>query len=381
MAVLPEPPPALTHRRIQTELERKITSGEWPVGTRLPAEPELALELSVSRGTLRRALATLRARGLIEAAPGRGSHVISASPALQHVRRVAMVVPSVAKPYVGSIVQAVEDELHRHGYSMLFGNSGASREQEAGRVTRMLGDAVAGLIAYPIDYDPDADLYTELRLRGIPLVFVDRYLPSVPADTVIADNTGGAYQAVSHLASLGHRRIGFLSTDNVTTTSVAERLQGYRQAIQAAGLAYDDELVSCRIPVAATGWGASDRQKADTRRLISDFLTAAAPTAVFALHDRLAFDVHKAAAGIGWRVPEDLSVVGFDDDQMAQSLLPGLTTVHQPRDRMGRLAARLLLQRVQGSDEEPIRYSLATTFRERQSTAPPRASVPAVAPA
>ncbi len=377
--MLPEPARGLTHRRIQAELERRITSGEWPVGTRLPPEPELAVEMSVSRGTLRRALSALRARGLVEAAPGRGSHVISASPTLQRVRRVGVVVPSVAKPYVGGIVQAIEDELHQHGYSMLFGSSGASREQEAGRVARMLKDGVAGLIAYPIDYEPAATVYEELRLRGLPLVFVDRYLPSVAADTVIADNSRGAYEVVSHLAALGHRRIAFMSTDNITTTSVAERLQGYRQALEAAGLRPDDQIVSCQIPVGATGWAALDGQKAETRKVISDFLSGSAPTAVFALHDRLAFDVHEAATAMGWQVPQDLSIAGFDDDPVAQSLLRGLTTVRQPRERMGRLAARLLLERVQGSNEEPVRYSLSTTFLPGRSTAPPRTAAAAAA--
>lgn len=354
---------------------RRITTGEWPVGSRLPSEPVLALGLGISRGTLRRALAELRQQGLIEAVPGRGSHVISASPAGRHVRRIAVVVPSVARPYVGTIVQAIEDELHQHGYSVLFGSSGASRNQEDGRVRRMLEDGVAGLISYPIDFEPGIDLYAELHARGLPLVFVDRYLPSVPADAVIYDNVGGAYQAVEHLVGLGHRRIAFVSTDNLTTTSVAERLHGYRHALLAAGLDYNEDLVYCKVPLAATGSAASETEKADTRKLIADFLAVAAPTAVFALHDRLAFDVYQSAAALGWRVPEDLSVVGFNDDEPAHTLDPALTTIHQPRERIGRLAARMLLERIRGSEEEPVRYVLATTFVERDSTKPPRAAV------
>jgi DNA-binding LacI/PurR family transcriptional regulator len=202
----------------------------------------------------------------------------------------------------------------------------------------------------------------------------------VAADTVIADNSSGAYEVVSHLAALGHRRIAFLSTDNVTTTSVGERLYGYRQALEAAGIPYDDQHVFCRIPVGTTGWGAPDRQKAETRRLIAAFLSDLAPTAAFAIHDRLAFDVHEAASAIGWRVPEDLSIAGFDDDPVVQGVLRGLTTARQPRERMGRLAARLLVQRVQGSNEEPVRYSLSMTFLPGHSTAPPRTAAATAAP-
>ena len=365
--------PGSTHGRIRSELERRITGGAWPVGTRLPPEPVLARQLGVSRGTLRRALGTLREHGLIEAAPRRGSFVISAVRTTAQRRQIGVVVPSIAKPSAASLVQAIEDELHRHGYSMLFGSSGASSAQESGRVRRMLENGVSGFIAYPIDYEPDVGLYAELKASDVPLVFIDRYLPGLRADAVVADNVSGAYEAVKYLADIGHRRIGFVSTDNLATTSVADRLQGYRQALVAAGLTYDDELVLWRIPVAGAGWELTESQRSENGNLLCEFLSESSPTAVFTLHDRLAFHLHQAAAVLGRRVPDDLSIVAFSDDPLAQTLLPGLTVVEQPRDRIGRLAAQLLVRRIQGSGEEPARYSLATTFHLRRSTAPPSA--------
>jgi len=365
--------PGSTHGRIRSELERRITGGAWPVGTRLPPEPVLARQLGVSRGTLRRALGTLREHGLIEAAPRRGSFVISAVRTTAQSRQIGVVVPSIAKPSAASLVQAIEDELHRHGYSMLFGSSGASSAQESGRVRRMLENGVSGFIAYPIDYEPDVGLYAELKASDVPLVFIDRYLPGLRADAVVADNVSGAYEAVKYLADIGHRRIGFVSTDNLATTSVADRLQGYRQALVAAGLTYDDELVLWRIPVAGAGWELTESQRSENGNLLCEFLSESSPTAVFTLHDRLAFHLHQAAAVLGRRVPDDLSIVAFSDDPLAQTLLPGLTVVEQPRDRIGRLAAQLLVRRIQGSGEEPARYSLATTFHLRRSTAPPSA--------
>src|SRR3984893_5949514 len=365
------------HRRVYSVLEQRITTGAWPVGTRLPTEPEIAAQLGVSRGTLRRALGRLRERGLVDCAPGRGSYVRSASPSPRPGRpRVGgVLVPSVARPFVGALLAAIEDELHRLGYSMLVANSGVTPAQESGRARRMVKDGIAGLISYPIDYGTDPRLYESLGDDAVPLVFIDRYPVAFSADAVLPDNVGGAYRAVCHLADLGHRRIAFVATDNLTTTSVTERQEGYRLALAERGIPYDARLVSTSLSVNALGSPTSAGQAA----VVSRFLHEAQPTAVFALHDRIAFEVHQAAAGLGLRVPEDLSLVGFDDAAVIPAVLTALTSVQQPRERIGRMAARLLVDRIEGRRQEVARPVLPTRLVVRASTAP--ASAPAsVAP-
>jgi LacI family transcriptional regulator len=356
------------HRRVYSVLEQRITPGAWPVGTRLPTEPEIAAQLGVSRGTLRRALARLRERGLVDGAPGRGSFVrsISPSPRPGRPRVGGVLVPSVARPFVGALLAAIEDELHRLGYSMLVANSGATPAQESGRARRMVKDGIAGLISYPIDYGTDARLYESLGDDAVPLVFIDRYPVAFSADAVLPDNVGGAYRAVCHLADLGHRRIAFVATDNLTTTSVTERQEGYRRALADRGIPYDPGLVSTSLPVNALGSPIS----AGLAGVVSQFLHDAHPTAVFALHDRIAFEVHQAAAGLGLRVPEDLSLVGFDDAAVIHAVLPALTSVQQPRERIGRMAARLLVDRIEGRRQEVARHVLPTRLVVRASTAP-----------
>jgi DNA-binding LacI/PurR family transcriptional regulator len=369
--------PRPAHRRVYAALEERITSGAWPVGTRLPAEPEIAARLGVSRGTLRRALARLRERGLVDGAPGRGSFVrrTSPSPAPGRPRVVGVLVPSVARLSVGTLLTAIEEELHRLGYSMLVASSGASRAQESGRARRMVKAGIAGLISYPIDYAPDLNLYRSLLDEAVPLVFIDRYLVQLSADAVVSDNLGGAYQAVSHLAGLGHRRIAFATTDNLTTTSVAERREGYRLALAGAGIPYEPELVS-----AALGVDAFDSPAAATEA-VARFLAEARPTAIFALQYRVAFVVHRAATGLGLRVPEDLALAGFGDAAAVRETLPFLTSVEQPRERTGRLAARLLVDRIEGRRRDVARHVLPTRLVVRASTAPagPRASATPVA--
>lgn len=358
------------HRRISTQIADAIEQGRYHPGDRLPSETQLAAEFGVSRGTLRQALASLRSDGLIEAVAARGHFVRSATPPTAEARRrvVGVVVPSVAKPYVPDLLAGIEDELHRRGYSMLVGSSGSTREQQAGRVRRIVDEGVSGLIAYPIDYEPDPALFLQLASAGFPIVLVDRYLIGQAFDAVLSDNEGGAFAVVMHLIEQGHRRIAFVSTDNLATTSVAERLQGYQQALAAAGIPADRGLVFGGLPVVRT-WPHDYRaaSKENVAR-IGRFLAKSDATAVFALHDHLALDVLDAARQLGRMVPDDLALVGFDDDPLAEALAVPLTTVAQPRERMGRVAAGLVLDRIEGKRTEIERIVLPTRLVVRRSS-------------
>ena len=356
------------HRRIAADLAAEIERGDHPPGARLPAEPELAARFGVSRGTVRQALASLRERGLLEAIPGRGSFVTRGVPSRPEQRRrvVGVIVPSVAEPYVPDLLGWIEDELHHRGYSMLVGSSGATREQQAGRIGRILDEGASGLIAYPIDYQPDPALFAHLADSGFALVLIDRHLVGLAVDSVLPDNVGGAYAAISHLAELGHRRIGFLSTDNLETSSVMERLQGYQQALAARGIAYDERLVSAEIPVRRR-WPRAASGQGDAAR-IAKFLERQRPTAVFTLHDGLAADLLLAAESLGLRVPDQLAVATFDDDPEASRAAVPLTAVAQPREQIGRLAASLAVDRIEGRRREVARIVLPTGLVVRRSS-------------
>jgi GntR family transcriptional regulator of arabinose operon len=358
------------YRRVAAALLDAIEGGRYAPGSRLPAELDLAAEFAVSRGTLRQALSALRADGFIEAIPGRGSFVTHGSPRHPERRRrvVGVVVPSVAQPYVPDLLGWMEDELHAHDYAMLVGSSGSTREQQAGRIHRILDEGASGLIAYPVDYEPDPALFTHLAERGFPVVLIDRHLVGVAIDAVLPDNVGGAYAAVSHLADLGHRRIAFVSTDNLSTTSVAERLQGYQQALVAHDIPVDDQLICAELPITSR-WPreVTSGVKGHAAR-IGRFLERQRPTAVFTLHDYLAADVLEAAAELGFRVPDSLALVSFDDDPTATRLPVPLTAVRQPREQLGRMAARLVIERIEGRRTETARIVLPTQLVVRRSS-------------
>lgn len=366
--------PRALHVRIAAELRSAIESGALAPGTRLPSEAELTRRFTVSRGTVRQALASLRERGLIEAVAGRGSFVRVPGPPPQassgrRRRTVGVIVPSVARPYVPETLQGIEDELHHWGWSMVVASSGSSPDQQAGRVRRIVGDGVAGLIVYPIDYDPDPVLFERLSRQALPLVLIDRYIPGLGIDAVTPDNVGGAFGVVSHLAELGHRRIGFVSTDNLTTTSVFERFAGYQQALVTHRLEPDATLALTTLPVAAgRPAGRHDLGEQVTAEIAAFLDRPDPPTAVFALHDVLAMYVFEAAAACGLAVPGDLAVVGFDDDPVAAAHVPPLTTVAQPREEIGRRAAELVLDRIEGREGHGGRIVLPSRLVVRRSS-------------
>ncbi len=359
-----------THSRISATLRGEIRSGVHAAGSRLPAEIALARHFDVSRGTMRQALQTLRHEGLLEAVPGRGYFVAHASPAVDADRRkvVGVVVPSVAQPFVPDLLGWIEDELHAGGYSMMVGSSGWTREQQAGRIHRILAEGASGLIAYPVDYDPDPTLFSHLVERHLPVVLIDRYIVGLSIDAVEPDNVGGAYAAVSHLTDLGHRRIAFISTDNLSTTSVAERLQGYEQALRAADVTSEETLVFAGIPVHRR-WptGAAPEATPDVVA-IARFLERTQPSAAFALHAVLAQDTIAAADRLGLSVPRDLALVSFDDEAPGTSSSVPLTVAAQPLESLGRTAARLVIDRIEGRRSETARFVLPTTLVVRQSS-------------
>ncbi|CAN5808039.1 LacI family DNA-binding transcriptional regulator [soil metagenome] len=370
-----------THHRIAATLRAEIEGAVHPPGSRLPAEVALATRFGVSRGTLRQALQNLGREGLIEAIPGRGYFVAHGSPRRHEGRRkvIGVVVPSVAQPFVPALLGWIEEELHDRGYSMIIGSSGWTREQQAGRIHRILAEGASGLIAYPIDYDPDPQLFGHLVERELPVVLIDRYIVGRSIDAVQPDNVGGAYAAVAHLAELGHRRIAFISTDNQSTTSVAERLQGYEQGLRSYGMEPEQALVFARLAIQRRWPAPVSAEATPNVSAIAGFLERARPSAAFVLHEGLAHDTVAAAARLSLDVPNDLAIVTFDDDVPAAISSPPFTVVVQPLEALGRTAARLVVERVEGRRQETARMVLPTTLVVRRSSGvavePPAAAV------
>ncbi len=267
----------------------------------------------------------------------------------------------------------IEGALRAAGYHLVLGGSGDWREQEAEQIERLVGQGVAGLILYPVDGASNAPLLRRLRADGLPVVLIDRYLPELEVDAVVADNIVGACQAVGHLLRVGRQRIGFVSTNNLGTSSIAERRAGYLLALEQLAAEGGRTSVigpTCRELRRLFRWPApEDRAARHNQAVLEQYLSRPdRPDAVFAVNDMVAFQVLEAAARLGLRIPDDLAVVGFDNLGSPDYAGVPLTTVEQPREAIGRVAADLLHDAIVGRRTEPARVVLATRLIVRQSS-------------
>ena len=209
-----------------------------------------------------------------------------------------------------------------------------------------------------IGLDPDDAEVRRLARAELPCIGIDMNLEGDNVEVVMSDNEGGAIAAVRHLYDLGHRRIATI-TGMVDSRPGVDRLRGYRAAVQAVGLAYRDDYVAYGDFYAESG------REATAKLLDLD----EPPTAIFAAADMMAIGAIRAAAEAGIRVPEDLSIVGFDDIQLATHVNPPLTTMRQDKLGLGGAAGDALVARVAGDPDRPALRTLPVELVVRGSTA------------
>jgi LacI family xylobiose transport system transcriptional regulator len=266
--------------------------------------------------------------------------------------------------WAGEFIRGVQGVATAHGLGLVL----SEIKEEAPASGRSWLDTVLarrprGLIVVLSDLNDD--LRDQLRSRRIPLVVVDPTgEPLHDTPSVGATNWSGGLTATRHLLELGHRRIGVIAGPAKLLCSRA-RLDGYRAAMDAAGAEVDPSLIR---------YGNFYVDEAIREgRVLLDRDPAGRPTAIFALNDLQALGVYQAARDLRLHIPDDLSVIGFDDIPTARWFSPPLTTIRQPLARMGVTAARLLLRLAAGEQPTETRLELATKLITRSSTAPLRA--------
>jgi LacI family transcriptional regulator len=281
-----------------------------------------------------------------------------ASGALRPVGLIDMAVPSLDSPWVVEVLRGAEAEARKVGSQIVVSSTDRAPAGDRRFMDRLATRRSDGLVLVVSEAAPEA--VEQLAALHTPVVLLDPVGGSDPSfATVGATNWAGGLSAVEHLISLGHRRIAALSGRPQLVCS-QERVEGYRAALGRAGITVDERLVLFG------DFGTSSGQTG--ARAVLDLPDP--PTAIFAGSDMQAFGVYQEAAARGLRIPEDLSVVGFDDIAFSELTTPPLTTVRQPLARMAAEAVRLLLDAGDGMPAPPPRVELATHLVVRGSTGP-----------
>jgi LacI family transcriptional regulator len=270
---------------------------------------------------------------------------------------IGVLVPNSSNPYFAELIRWIEDAAFELGYHIILCNAHGGAQKQATYLRLLMEKRIDGLVLVASGADDEQDLL--LRHESVPVIQLERALPGLDADLVLAGQEEGAWQATRHLIELGHRAIACVSGPADLPRS-RERVGGFLRAMREAGLDVPDSAVLHVEFTSAGGHAAFGSLLARPHR----------PSAVFVTSDLMAIGGLCAASGVGVRVPGELSVVGYDDIGAACYAAPPLTTIAPPKRDMARLAITRLIERIQGG-RGPLRsIALASSLVVRASTAP-----------
>ncbi len=269
---------------------------------------------------------------------------------------VGVSVNSISSPYYGAVLEGIEEVLDGADMHLMV-SSGRARLDRERESIRVLRERRCDVLIVQVEAIGDEELIDEVASSDVPIVVLGRYVPELAERCVHLDNERGGAMAVEYLHALGHRAIGHVAGPLSFPDSRA-RLHGYRHALEAVGATYDERRV-------VEGDFRETGGEAAAKRLLE---RCPELDALFVANDQMAIGALRAAVEAGRQVPQDLSIVGFDDVLYARYLHPALTTVRQPLADMGRAAARLAVGFVAGREEE-VRTRFEPEMIERASVA------------
>ena len=268
---------------------------------------------------------------------------------------IGLIVPNIDIGYVGTITQAIDQELERTNYDLILYTSHRHPDKESFYVNTIANGMTEGLLL--VAPQVPATYLDALRKQNFPYVLIDQADATENSNVVVASNWQGAYDATTYLIQLGHTRIAFI-TGAQAVRSAVDRLEGYKAALANCDITFREDLVIEGDYQQQTGYEA-------TKSLLQSIHPT--PTAIFASNDLTAFGAMDAARECGFHIPHDISIIGFDDIPQAALVYPKLTTVRQPLGQMGRVAVKMLLDQIAEQSRLPQRITLDTQLIIRDS--------------
>jgi len=347
-------------------------------GRREVTVSDVAAAAKVSKATAARALGDYGAvseavRDRVQAAAeqlGYRPNALARTMSTGRSNTLGIVVGDIENPFFAQATRGAADVASAAGFDVILSNSDEEGETEQNAIGVQLAKRVDGLLVAPASSVEVDNLRTVIE-AGRPLVLFDRAARDLEIDTVIADNRRGAVQLTGLLTASGHRRIAFISTirhrggygrgDTIGSSSVADRVDGFLEALEQVGV--PDPAAFVHLNAREEG------VEPLARRLLED--SRHGITAVVASDSLIALGVFRAARALGRSIPDDLSLVGFDDADWTAVTTPAITVMAQPIHEIGAEAARLLIRRIGGDGGPVVTRTLDQHLIERESVAPP----------
>ncbi|PTM57946.1 GntR family transcriptional regulator [Desmospora activa] len=332
--------------QLKNEIKGWIQSGKFQPGGKIPSELELADQFNFSRQTVRLAISELVHEKWLYRVQGKGTFLSHTPPGQgdpdtqSHI--IGVITTYISDYIFPSIIRGIESHLGPKGYSILLLNTNNDVEKEAAALKTVMEKQVDGLIIEPTKSafpNPNLELYFSLLEKQIPLVMLHSSYLELNVRSIRSNDSKGGFLAAKHLIEQGHRGIGgiFKSDD----LQGKYRFKGFLEAIQANGIPFRSELVQ---------FFTTEQRNEAAAHYVQSILKKSSihlPSGIVCYNDEIAFDLVRELKQAGIRVPEDLSVVSFDDSQLAEAGEVKLTTVKHPKFYMGVKAAECILQAIQ----------------------------------
>lgn len=333
------------YQHIVNTLKLKMNSGELQPGHQLPTEAEISKQFKVSRITSKRALTELENEGLIYRIQGKGSFVNDIQPLQWQVgkvnKEILLILPFTHNPGLGDYEKGINEFLATTDYTLNIQSN--TRISQHKLLQSALQSSNSGLILYPVSSNSDLGMLYQYYLLKYPMITMDKTIDGIPFQSVVSDNLNGAYMACKHLIDNNHKKIAYLSSLKVeTSSSIRERYFGYLSAL------YDHNLIDYSVHDVTERFLTHDSDNG--RQYYSQFIKSILEqgiTGIVAENDLIAIEIIQIAKEMDLCIPDDFSIVGFDNIHLASFVEPKLTTISQDFERMGYLAAQMLITAIE----------------------------------
>jgi DNA-binding LacI/PurR family transcriptional regulator len=326
--------------QFQTWLVDQIEQGIYKPNDKIPTEDEFMQMTGLARATIRQAIQNIVVQGYLLRKRRLGTFVIEPQSASGRLNILGILVHDIRSGYAPEFLRGAGDEASKNNFSVILCNTDDLYERAAFHANQLIDHGVKGVLFMPtaISDEKNCQILEKFKRRLIPIVTVDRKIPGVEIDSVTTDNLAGAYELTKLLISQGHTRIAITLSTSISSEML--RLEGYKKALQDHHIAVNPALIITN----------------QERFIESHYFQYAKIilsqrnkfSAILAGNDRRAYMIYQVASEMGIKIPEEISIVGYDDLNFSNSHPLELTTVHQPIYEMGQEAMKILLARIEG---------------------------------
>jgi len=371
-------PPAKLYRHVAQTLRKRLIDGIMADGSKLPSLREMAEEFDVSTMTIRQAINLLEKEGHLYRVSSAGAYVRTAP----HEKKTSMEMVAFTSVHLGSpfeieLARSVEKACQQKGWLIQLSNAHSDTELESRNIMRLANSNSNGAIIMHTCNPRNVQILHDLKKRDYPFVLVDRSPPGINTDFVESDHEQGAYLATQYLIEHKHSQVLMLTLPPVIS-SLEARIRGYERALSEAGLVMNTEG---KVWVDMNDTIAGVREKrgwmGGYNAIMPVLKKHKKPLAIFSSDDYTGWGVYQACRELGLRIPEDVSIICFDDTDISRAMVPPMTAVAQRTEEIGRKAVELLDKRLQTIDNDKdhthdfIHSVIDVELIERQSVASP----------